>query len=61
MIRGSVRNSVSLDDEFTKVFAAFILIVPQSGATATLTVNVHAVPCEELTSNNKATYTVVFG
>jgi hypothetical protein len=40
---------------------ATIKSVPQSGATATLTVNVHAVPCEELTSNNKATYTVVFG
>jgi hypothetical protein len=34
---------------------------PQPGSTATLSVNVHAVPCEELTDNNKAEYTVVFG
>jgi hypothetical protein len=34
---------------------------PQAGSTATLSVNVHAVPCEELTDNNKAEYTVVFG
>lgn len=34
---------------------------PQPGSTLDVKVTVRAVPCEELTDNNTATYTVVFG